>query len=121
MSLLLLVSQAGFAFSVHYCGDEIASVKPLIPFSDNGNCCGKKQEKPMPCCKDKIVKADKDQHSVIKTVSFAFEAVEFPQVTFATGLLSRPSINHTSIPAVSSAHANGPPLYCLFGQYVFYA
>ena len=56
LAVLLLVSNVGFAFNVHYCGDEIASVSLKSVFSSNNteeNCCGIVEEQSH-CCKDKV-------------------------------------------------------------------
>src|SRR4051812_45198133 len=80
LAFLVLASNAGLAFSVHYCGGEIASVKPIL-FSLEGSCCGKKESKPMGCCKTKIVKSDKEHETIVKTFSFACESVLLPTET----------------------------------------
>jgi hypothetical protein len=118
LAFLMLSSNVGFAFSVHYCGGEISSVKPIFLPLEKG-CCGK-ESKPMGCCKTKIVKSDKEHETVVKTFSFAFEApfapsqsVEIPFQTFAS---------FTEKPAASYyCEANAPPLFKLHGQYIFYA
>lgn len=121
LAFFLLISQSGMALTVHYCGDQIASVKPVLPFSDSGDCCGKPERKPMSCCKDKIVKAEKDHHSIVKTLSLSVEAVALAEVSLVNASFSLPPSVNTATPAASGFHANGPPLYCLYQQYVFYA
>ena len=58
LAFLMLVSNSGLAFNVHYCGDEIASVsiktnKKSIVFEEN--CCGITEEQSN-CCNDKLFK-----------------------------------------------------------------
>ncbi|NUY81759.1 hypothetical protein HUK80_12695 [Flavobacterium sp. MAH-1] len=119
LAFLVLASNTGLAFSVHYCGDEIASVKPIFLSSEKG-CCGKADSKPMGCCKTKIVKSDKEHETIVKTFSFSFEAPFVP-----SEIVSIPfqiSSNFIEKPAASYyCDANAPPLFKLYSQYIFYA
>ncbi|MBD3583311.1 HYC_CC_PP family protein [Flavobacterium selenitireducens] len=119
LAFLVLASNTGLAFSVHYCGGEIASVKPMLLVSDD-SCCGAQKSEPMGCCKTKIVKSDKEHDIVIKTFSFAFEAalvserpITAPRQTVST-FVKRPSASYY-------CEANAPPLFQLYNQYLFYA
>mgnify|MGYP006152496161 FL=1 len=59
LAFLLLVSNIGFAFDVHYCGGEIASVSlNTTAAAPEKNCCGT-SEKKSSCCKDKVVHFEK--------------------------------------------------------------
>ncbi|MGK4567056.1 HYC_CC_PP family protein [Flavobacterium sp. 3HN19-14] len=131
LALLLLVSNAGLAFNVHYCGGKIASVTSV--FADGKacemdkvvvekSCCKKKiVVKHSKCCKDKVVtiKSKTDQ-SLNKTFSFqstvAFVIAEWKPVVFRTiPLVKMASINDYY------CDAHPPPLFKLYSQYIFYA
>ena len=115
----VLASNTGLAFSVHYCGAEIASVKPLLLASDDA-CCGMEKSKPMGCCKTKIVKADKKHDTIVKTFSFAFETAFVPSeiLSFPNPTAFRP-IEKPVASYYCEAHA--PPLFKLYQRYIFYA
>lgn len=119
LAFLVLASNTGLAFSVHYCGGEIASVKPMLLASDD-SCCGAQKAEPMGCCKTKIVKSDKEHDIVIKTFSFAFDAalVSEPRIEISSQNVS----SFVEKPAASYyCDANAPPLFKLYNQLIFYA
>src|SRR6187402_2095604 len=79
LAFLLLVSNAGLAFNVHYCGGKIASVSSVfhsgkvckmdIPVEKA--CCAKKiVEKKNKCCSDKVVDFKRSNDVVVKAFSF---------------------------------------------------
>ena len=123
LAFLLLVSNVGLAFNVHYCGGEIASVsvKPIASKQVDKGCCAKKVEKEDSCCKDKVVNFQKkSDNTILKVYSFvspycllineaqfiAFSSIEYCK-----------SIQLTSY----FCQANAPPLFKLYSQYIFYA
>lgn len=122
LAFLLLVSNIGFAFDVHYCGGEIASVSlnTSVTASPEKKCCGE-SEKKSSCCKDKVVHFEKkSDNATIKFFffQFAFPAViqEFKPVAF----VSIPNFKSNKIISYCS-DANAPPLFKLYSQYIFYS
>lgn len=122
LALLLLVSNIGFAFDVHYCGGQIASVSlnTSVSVSPEKKCCGA-SEKKSSCCKDKIVHFEKkSDNATLKFFffQFAFPAIiqEFKPVAF----LSIPNFRSNQIIPYCS-DANAPPLFKLYSQYIFYS
>jgi len=122
LAFLLLVSNIGFAFDVHYCGGKIASVSlnTTASVSSEKKCCGE-SEKKSSCCKDKVVHFEKkSDDATIKIFFFqiAFPAIiqEFKPIAF----LSIPIFKSNQIISYYS-DANAPPLYQLYQQYIFYA
>lgn len=118
LAFLLLASNIGFAFNVHYCGGKIASVS--LDISTSKSCCAK-TEKKSSCCKDKIVQFEKkSDHSTVKFFffQFAFPAViqDFQSVSF----FSIPNFKSSQINSYY-ADANAPPLFKLYQQYIFYS
>lgn len=67
LAFFMLLSQFGFAFQVHYCGDSIASVQ-LNALSTTQNveddCCGI-VEKESSCCNDKTIQLSKKSDTFI--------------------------------------------------------
>lgn len=121
LTILLLVSNLGLAFNVHYCGNEIESVTLRSAPSTNeevDSCCGV-VEKESQCCNDKVIKAEiKSDLIIVKSLMVDCIAVtEYwkPQVfTFQNNYKQRDNATY-----YCDAHA--PPLYLLYRQYIFYA
>jgi len=121
LAFLLLVSNIGFAFNVHYCGGKIASVSlnTTSPIEEK-SCCAK-SEKKSSCCKDKVVQIEKKSDNATFKIFFfqlVFPALiqEFNPVVF----LSVPNFKSNQIISYYS-DANAPPLFQLYQQYIFYA
>ena len=124
LAVLLLVSNVGLAFNVHFCGGEVSSVSlnSTLPSlqSENG-CCGKKvTTKKDSCCKDKkIVIEKKTDNGIVKSFSFQFDYVclipEFQCVVFedVSNFKNNQSLTYY-------CDANAPPLFKLYSQYLLY-
>ncbi|MBF4466695.1 hypothetical protein [Flavobacterium sp. LC2016-12] len=122
LAFLLLVSNIGFAFDVHYCGGEIASVSlnTSAAAAPEKSCCGS-AEKKSSCCKDKVVHIEKKSDNATFKIFFfqiAFQAViqEYQPAAF----LSIPNFKSNQIISYYS-DANAPPLFKLYNQYIFYS
>lgn len=122
LAFLLLVSNIGFAFDVHYCGGKIASVSlnTTVSASPEKKCCGV-SEKKSSCCKDKVVRFEKKSDNA--TFKIFFFQLDFPAViqdykpiTF----LAIPNFKSNQITSYYS-DANAPPLFKLYNQYIFYS
>lgn len=122
LAFLLLVSNIGFAFDVHYCGGKIASVSlnTTASASPEKKCCGAKEKKSS-CCKDKTVHFEKQSDDATFKIFFF-------QIAFPTVIQEYRPIAFLSIPCFKSkqvisyySDANAPPLYKLYHQYIFYA
>lgn len=129
IAVLVLVSNSGLAFNVHYCGGKIASITSVfsdgevcsMPVKEVKSCCEKKQKVNKKCCSDKEVNLkNKTEKVVVKTISFDFEPGYF---------IDNTSFNQIVVNKVDYKHqvfeyycdANAPPLYQLYCQYTFYA
>jgi len=122
LAFLLLVSNIGFAFDVHYCGGEIASVSlnTSAAAASEKSCCGS-VEKKSSCCKDKVVHIEKKSDNATFKMFFfqiAFPAViqEYKPIVF----LAVPNFKSKQIISYCS-DANAPPLFKLYNQYIFYS
>lgn len=123
LAVLLLVSNIGFAFNVHYCGDEIAYVSLKSTFSSNNtekNCCGIVEEKSH-CCKDKVFHFQKkSESSTFNVFTFNSDILFFNQkwkpfiITFALNFKRNSTASYF-------CDANAPPFFKLYSQYIFYA
>jgi len=131
LALLLLVSNTGLAFSVHYCGGKIASVSSVYhtgkvckmeqPVVEKPCCAKKIAEKHKKCCKDKVVNLkEKPDNGIVKVFSFQIEAPfvipSWKPVTLQPALIS----TRIAVPE-HYCEANSPPLFKLYSQYIFYA
>ncbi len=123
VTLLLLVSNLGLAFNVHYCDNQIASITLNTTQSSQkaeATCCGQ-VEKKSKCCKDKIIKAEiKVDQTIVKSLSV--DADFLPMVYNWKPMVFVPKIKFTKRDTLTYyCDANAPPLYLLYSQYTFYA
>lgn len=123
LAFLLLVSNVGLAFNVHYCGEKIASVSlsTIVSAPTEKGCCEKIAAKKDSCCKDKVVNFQKKSDTaIIKAFSFnpqfPFLIQEWQTIVFS----SNTNFNTTQTTAYF-CDANAPPLFKLYSQYIFYA
>ena len=123
LAFLLLVSNVGFAFNVHYCGGEIASisVNRIALQQVKKGCCAKKVEKEDSCCKDKVVNFQKkSDNTILKVFSidspFYFIIEEVQIIVFS----SNENLKNSQATSYF-CDANAPPLFKLYSQYIFYA
>jgi hypothetical protein len=122
LAFLLLVSNIGFAFDVHYCGGEIASVSlnTSAAAAPEKSCCGS-TEKKSSCCKDKVVHIEKKSDNA--TFKIFFFQIAFPvliQEYKPIAFLSVPNFKNNQVNSYYS-DANAPPLFKLYNQYIFYS
>ena len=122
LAFLILVSNVGFAFNVHYCGGKIASVSfssetPSV--QDKSDCCLKK-EKTTSCCKDKkIVFKKKTTEKIVKIFSFQIDTPFLIPVYQSLVFNTVPYFKNT-VSLSYYCDANAPPLYKLYSQYLLY-
>ena len=131
LAIFLLVSNTGFAVGVHYCGGNLASVKPVfwktseaLNKEENG-CCPPKVStiitKKESCCKNKVVHFQKKSgkvtlNSIAFQPDFVFLFEEWNPIAFA----EFSNFENGRI-ATYYCYANAPPLFKLYHQYIFYA
>lgn len=123
VTTVILFSNLGLAFNVHYCHDEIASVSIdySIQNDDNSNCCCVKKNVQKKCCSDTTIKTDnKSDNFVVKQVDFDLQQFIITQQfenNFQTQIVSIQRQNLIE----NYREANSPPLYKLYCQFVLYA
>ena len=128
LALLVLFSNAGLAFNVHYCGGNIAGITSVYGVSEKTDvdsvpkksCCGEKTTDKKSCCKDKLIKVKEKSDVTFKTFTFQIDAPfviqNWKPIVFAP--ISKISQQQTNN-YYCDAHA--PPFYKLYSQYIFYA
>ncbi len=123
LSILLLVSNLGLAFNVHYCGDDVSSVSLRtieIAETNIDECCGVKEQKTQ-CCNDKVVQfQEKSDNLILKSIVFSPYAIvstskQNEVFAFETLIFEKKLIQSYSF------EGNSPPFFKLFSQYIFYA
>jgi hypothetical protein len=124
LAFLILGSNVGLAFNVHYCGSKIASVSLSLPavsaMQKDKDCCLKKAVKKESCCKDKkIVVKEKGTDKIVKSFSFQFDHVFLVPVYQPAVFSAIPSFKNNLSPAYY-CDVNAPPLYKLYSQYLLY-
>ena len=131
LAILLLVSNFGLAFNVHYCGDKIASVSSAFSTVQNTKktanpkkdcCCIKDSNENESCCKNKVVDLKKDtKDMIVKTFSFQ---IDTPFVLVKTNELNFAKAKKAILISNTTEYycsPNAPPLFKLYQQYIFYA
>lgn len=123
LAFLLLVSNIGLAFNVHYCGDEISSISFKTSLSSNEiekSCCGE-IEKKSPCCNNKVFHFQKkSETSLFKLFSpipdFQLSNNDWNPITANSNFNFK-----LNLPSTYFCDANAPPFFKLYSQYIFYA
>ena len=122
LAIFLLVSNTGFSFNVHFCGDELASVSFKSNFTkpNSQKACCAAIEKEESCCNDKIFNFHKNIEQLI-VKSFTSEVCSTILITETKHIIltALPNFKSNATPSYyCDAHA--PPLFKLYQQYIFY-
>ena len=129
IAVLVLVSNSGLAFNVHYCEGKIASISSVFADEEvcentvvvKESCCVKPEATHKECCSDKKVDLkNKTEKIIIKTIPLDFVPAFFTEYrnTITTDVYT--PIKTTKNVAFYCV-SNAPPLYKLFCQLTFYA
>jgi hypothetical protein len=128
-ALLILVSNSGLAFSVHYCEGKIASISSVFSKEEvcdmavmvEKTCCAKPVITHKDCCSDKKINLkNKTEKIIIKTISLDFEPAYFSDFKYQT-FVALETQNSSNDNVAFYCEFNAPPLYKLYCQYTFYA
>lgn len=131
LAFLLLVSNIGLAFNVHFCEGKIASISSVYSVEETCDapksnpaekeCCAEKAKDHKQCCKDKVVDLeDNSSDTIIKTFSFQIDA-PFLVEDWKPSLFNEVVALKRAEKTVYYCDANAPPLFKLYSQYIFYA
>lgn len=130
LAFLLLVSNAGFAMTVHYCGGKISSVTSGYDKKESciaeelveKECCAKKIETGhKKCCSDKVVHFKGKTSDVIAKAFTSEVATPFLLPIFKHVAFAKVSAREIKITPSYYCDANAPPLFKLYHQYILYA
>lgn len=122
---LILVSNVGFAFNVHYCGEKISSITlnsnaAVSSLQNEKDCCKKIVSKKDSCCKDKkIVVQKKAIDKIFKTFSFQSDISFLVSIFQSAVFKTVPSFENNTLLRYY-CDANAPPLFKLYSQYLLY-
>lgn len=123
LAFFLLLSQFGFAFQVHYCGDTIASVQLntlAITQQPEKSCCGP-LEKTNTCCNDKTIQLAKKSDTFVPVHQGSSSSILVFTKPTTTDWHS-PSTCTLVTPSISTYYweSHAPPLFKLYSQFIFY-
>ena len=123
LAFLLLVSNAGLAFNVHYCGDQIDSIslKTTTAINLEKACCTESDSIEESCCKDKVVNFEKkSDNTILKIFSVDSPYCELSYHVHNFIFSLRKEITNLKSDTYF-CETNAPPLFKLYSQYIFYA
>jgi hypothetical protein len=131
VAFLMLVSNTGFAMTVHYCGGKISSISSGISNKETCEmpkaeaekaCCTKKIEvSHKKCCSDKTVNVKGKAIDIIVKMASADYAIPFVMPVQKPLVFDyAPSVAFQKTP-LYYCDAHAPPLFKLYQQYIFYA
>ncbi len=123
LAFLLLASNIGFSFNVHYCGDQIASISLKTRSSSSDiekNCCAE-IEKKSNCCDNKVLHFQKKSEASLSHLFFQNSFFLMYVNDWNSNIIT--TISNFKINSVSTyfCDANPPPYFKLYSQYIFYA
>lgn len=128
LTLLILFSNIGLAFNVHYCHDKVSSISLAYKAShcekkaEPKSCCAMAAKADKKCCKSHLVKLqDKTDQVIVKSLVLDLAAF-YPVPGWNSSQLF-----YTETPLVLKenpsfyCNPNAPPLFKLYCRYIFYA
>lgn len=138
LTILILASNIGLAFNVHYCGEKISSVslayKVQEPCNDHHKktahkhehetkaCCAAASEAHKSCCKNDLVKLE--DKSVSKVI---VKTLQLDLSTFCEVAQWNPALYYIPVPVLTKdtpsfyCESHAPPLFKLYCRYILYA
>ncbi len=126
ITTVILFSNLGLAFNVHFCHDKIASVSLSFeqdePCDENPNACCSASDNHKKCCSETTIKTDKKSDDIL-VKSFQLDLQQFVanaqnwDFNFSKEIIS---IKKNDL-IENYSESNSPPLYKLYCQLVFYA
>jgi hypothetical protein len=131
VAFLMLVSNAGFAMTVHYCEGKISSISSGFDNKETCGmpkaaaekaCCAKKiATSHKKCCSDKTVNLKGKAIDIIAKAQTSDFTAPFLVPVFNTAIITFLPIAETATIPAYYCDANAPPLFKLYHQYILYA
>lgn len=123
LAFFVLISQQGFAFRVHYCGDSIASVQLAgiaQSHSDEEGCCGE-MEAYSNCCSTKTIALAKkaSDYTFFQPAVATVFVLPSSQIQAVSNYIISATRSAVVIPYYQ-CESHAPPLFKLYSQYLFY-
>ena len=122
LALLMLVSNVGLAFTIHYCGGNISSIafNEQLPSSSTDSCCSHLVVDNK-CCSDKVISIKDGSDRVAEKI--------FSQQDIGIGVLTEEYLEFANARNISRIAesisyqfvSTRPPLFKLLCQFIFYA
>lgn len=131
LSFLILVSNVGLAFNVHYCEGRLSGVS--FSYRTDEPCAEKEAEvkksccavenSHKACCKNSKVKIEKTTSENVLVKTFQMDTATFTGISLwqPVSLFSAEETVRKSENPSFYCESNAPPLYQLYSQYIFYA
>lgn len=131
LALLILVSNVGLAFNVHYCEGKLSGIsfnykieEPCVEeIPTNIKACCAVENSHDSCCSNDKVEIKKTTSENILVKNFQLDLASFIPVQefgFFHAILLKEIIVTEENPSFY-CETNAPPLYKLYSQYIFYA
>jgi hypothetical protein len=128
IAMLVLVSNSGLAFNIHFCEGKIASVTSVfskeevcaMPVAVEKSCCSKVETTHGTCCSDKEVNLKDDVEKVLLKISFDHQFFYVFQECTAIEFVKLQQVLPSNT-LEYYCNANAPPLYQLYCQFTLYA
>jgi len=132
VAFLMLVSNTGFAMTVHYCGGKIADISSGFNSDETckmqkkaeaeNACCAKKiATNHKKCCSDKTVNLKGKAIDVVVKMASANDAGPFVVPVYHAFVFEGEQVISTEKLTSYYCDAHAPPLFKLYQQYIFYA
>ena len=123
LAFFMLLSQFGFAFQVHYCGESIESVQfdtLVTQQNTEASCCGI-MEKTSSCCKSKTIQLSKKSDTFIPIQHATTSAILVVTSRIITDWFC-PSYGTAVTLTIPTYYweSHAPPLFKLYSQFIYY-
>jgi len=128
ISFLILFSNIGLAFNVHYCHDKISGISLAYKATDckkkaaPKSCCAMAVKADKKCCKSHLVKLqDKTDQVIVKSLALDLAAFyPVPDWNPSQLVIKDAQFALKENPSFY-CESHAPPLFKLYCQYIFYA
>lgn len=128
LAFLVLVSNSGLAFNMHFCQDKLASITSVFskeevcitPIKEEKRCCTTLEQTHKKCCSDKEVNLKNKTEKVVIKAFVDSDLFLFNNEKRRLFFTANFNYNKNKFCAYS-CDANAPALYLLYSQYTFYA